>query len=1200
MPGPSYRPSASNATTIINQETINNIVNQSFLTSNGYTSIAEILEKIQNEGGVTIALGDIGNTPDTTIEDYINSLIGTSYSLDANEIYFFTASTGDFDHLYLFEGGKPVTIGEGGVQVTALDFKPLLISDRTQPEIPDYSLPAGLAGQVHYISEGKNVAPDYTLKRGIVTETAQEFTEATTQEISLKEVFDNWDRFVHNSSKNLGVSSPPNFPGLDDSQFGISKKIWNEKKSWGYDSENDRIFLTQNFGSYSGFVSPKSYSNFILSASLSSPSPDDDIMGLVIAFVKDPLTGYEHTISVIRNKTGYASQYTYAVYLNFYQNRSGLFPLSKEILIADGTGLAPDIPEQGGNWPGNNTRLFVERIGDDFTIKTSQFGSEVIDENTTLNFSLTDLPELERFRIGAKVGFSALSQPNAFFSDVYFTGFNEYILDLQNGYDAPRIFSYDFADNLWFEDQNLTYADIWGINRFLKSSTNGNTYYLGASEVIKISGSTKKAQIIEITGSIIDLSNPFCNYCNLESPNTNETFTFSNEVIGGKARILINTINEPEIIGATKIEAYNVEFQSGIDIYIEVEYNGVAVEWWFKNKGQNATPLSQIESLPFGIIIDETQNIGSEYFGSPAIVKTDTGRYIMAHEVIGGANDKTTRVFYSDDPDNVDFIQTEIIPNILWGGFVKNNSKLYLVGINNYPLGGQVVISESVDDGSNWSAPVTVLTVPNGYGGWAKSACSYIIKDNHLLIGMELRDTSVVRQSFNSACLVIVDLTDILDPVNWYYSNAVKLDDAAMEAEGIYNISSPGESHGIFEGSVVEKSNGDLIMMLRLEQEPNSNNAVYLDIIYNAVTPSNTTLSTVNNFVEMGGGNVKYTVLWDAVSAKHWTVANVNRYKAIDDNRMEAMLLSSDDDCVTWDEYKKVYGFSPTANWQTEAEQLGAQYADFIIDGNDILIAGRTANQNAANYHNANILSLIKVKNFRDIPKKQFIDAAMIIDENSERLQDVNGINLVKDQTKNYNSPYMLISDNAEKPIYNNGIQFSGAEQLRLIHNKHLNIDNGYSVFIVIENLQSLSGRMLSKSMAEGSFDRGPKDYFFSQEVNLAVQSSYGVYNNVSLGGNYIFSSSYDAVNGWIYNYLNGANRGQPNSLSQATWDTDHLVITTPYVTGNFAELIIANRNRTNLYGNFKLKALHVFDKYMSPSEMTAYMDDLNAIYNIY
>lgn len=706
----------------------------------------------------------------------------------------------------------------------------------------------------------------------------------------------------------------------------------------------------------------------------------------------------------------------------------------------------------------------------------------------------------------------------------------------------------------------------------------------------------------EYNGTVIPLDNPSVTYCNMNNSSSADSYTLSGVVLGGKARLLINTATIPDIVGAVRIKGD--DFQANTDIYLEVENNGVRTEYWVKQI--SVSPAQDLTGLPFGATIVITPDANNTFIGDPCILEATSGRAFISHSYFGasGSNDKESYIYYNDDINSDNWTLIKTFTNFIWGTLFEYNSDLYTLGVTDYPLNGVIQISKSTDNGITWSNPSTVLNIPSGYGGWHTSAINPIFKDGYLVKAFEIRDTTIDRHKFNNAVLVFADLTDLTNASNWSYSNIVPFNDAAMEAAGIYNINTPNESHGFLEGNIVEKANGDLINLLRLEQAPNSNNAVYLDVNWDAVTPPNSTLSTTHNFIDMYGGNVKFQILYDTVSAKHWTIANYNRFKAESDNRIEAYLLSSDDDCVTWKSHGKVLGFDATIDWENEIEQLGVQYSHFIIKGDDLYVADRTANEFADDYHNANLLTLTKIEDFRTIPEDSYEDGSMILDENSNRIEDVNGISVIEDQSSKINSPYMLISDNAEKPTWSNGIDFNGAEQLRVVHNRHVNIDNGFTVFFVVENLQTISGcRFLSKSNGEGgaSGDVGVKDYFLAPNTGLGVQNTRGVYGDLTVGNDYIFASSYDNVNEDIYNYLNGANRGTPTSVNDGTFNTDRIELGTPYTVGNFGELIIGNRDvLTNLYMDGLVKAIHIYPEYMTPTEVIAKMTSLNSIYSIY
>ena len=97
------------------------------------------------------------------------------------------------------------------------------------------------------------------------------------------------------------------------------------------------------------------------------------------------------------------------------------------------------------------------------------------------------------------------------------------------------------------------------------------------------SGGTGSASDITLdTGSVIDLSNPLGNYCNQLSASNVMSFTTENEVFGGWAKVLINTTNPPEVVGATQDDGN--EFTYGIDMYLVVYYDNSGVKYFYLKK----------------------------------------------------------------------------------------------------------------------------------------------------------------------------------------------------------------------------------------------------------------------------------------------------------------------------------------------------------------------------------------------------------------------------------------------------------------------------------------------------------------------------------------------------------------------------------------------------------------------------------------
>jgi hypothetical protein len=134
-----------------------------------------------------------------------------------------------------------------------------------------------------------------------------------------------------------------------------------------------------------------------------------------------------------------------------------------------------------------------------------------------------------------------------------------------------------------------------------------------------------------------------------------------------------------------------------------------------------------------------------------------------------------------------------------------------------------------------------------------------------------------------------------------------------------------------------------------------------------------------------------------------------------------------------------------------------------------------------------------------------------------------------------------------------------------------------------------------------GAQDNSTGNWFYSVNVGLGVEDARGVYTDTSTTNDYIFASSFDSANDHIYNFLNGANRGNPPTKNAATWSTDHLVMTTGYTGSYISEMRIGNRIvGSSLPFTSLIKAIHIVPSYTTPANVITYMGALNTIYSIY
>jgi hypothetical protein len=304
-----------------------------------------------------------------------------------------------------------------------------------------------------------------------ITENATELANEKARTVSMADVFNNWYRFSHQT----GTDAQPALPS--------------ELSSWSYDSGTDTIMSTLNSASILGFVSKKKYDQYTLEVEISSDNTDDDDVGLVAAFARDPVTGYENKLTAIRSPGGNSKSWFVG---KNYQQKTGAKNLFSSDQIAYGNGgygasatAAGYVANTAGQGWGSlgPTRIKIVRNGDIITFSTTEFGASYQTYKPSADFTvdLSADPALAIFRGPCAYGYTAESQQNALFKTLKFTGDQRYIFDLFN----KQIWTQN-ADNSWsgsavMTDLQMVQAlSVW---RIFHNPITGKTFHAGPDTV---------------------------------------------------------------------------------------------------------------------------------------------------------------------------------------------------------------------------------------------------------------------------------------------------------------------------------------------------------------------------------------------------------------------------------------------------------------------------------------------------------------------------------------------------------------------------------------------------------------------------------------------------------------------------------------------------------------------------------------------
>ena len=349
---------------------------------------------------------------------------------------------------------------------------------------------------------------------------------------------------------------------------------------------------------------------------------------------------------------------------------------------------------------------------------------------------------------------------------------------------------------------------------------------------------------------------------------------------------------------------------------------------------------------------DEIYAFSGRALCSPSLVKLPDGALLASMDLY--APDVTpqnlTLIFRSDDSGETWHYLTDLFP-CYWGTLFLHRGKLFMFSTETEY--GNVLVSESKDEGKTWSVP-TVLFYGSGLfkaSGWQHTPSAFTEHQGRLYTSI---DYGAWANGGHGICLLSIDAdADLLNAENWCVSSPVRYDPTWQGAP-------KGSSGGLLEGNIVVGPDGELYDLLRLQINdcvPNHGLAVALKGNYHDPEVK----LKFDSFVEIPcGSNSKTHIIRDEVSGQYIGIGNICTDSSTPGQRNVLAMVSSRD-MVHWEVAKNLLDYR-----HMDAGKVGFQYIFFLIDGDDIIYLSRTSINNAHNYHDANYQTFHRIKNFRN------------------------------------------------------------------------------------------------------------------------------------------------------------------------------------------------------------------------------------------
>ena len=291
-----------------------------------------------------------------------------------------------------------------------------------------------------------------------------------------------------------------------------------------------------------------------------------------------------------------------------------------------------------------------------------------------------------------------------------------------------------------------------------------------------------------------------------------------------------------------------------------------------------------------------------------------------------------------------------------WGSLFTDRGALYMLATaTEY---GDLLIGRSLDGGYSWSEPsVLVKAGAYGPGGPHRAPMPVLRHKGRLWTGIDYGSWGLCG-GHDTAALSAPEEADLLDPASWTFTPPLPFDESWTGRD----VS--GSRPSFLEGNMVAAPDGRIFNLPRFNSPGAVPNYGYTFLLEADTEDPGASLRMYGK-LPFPGNNTKFTVRRDPVNGAYYAFVNPVREGGLGQRNILSMSRSDD----LYGGFTLVCDIIDYASngWPENEKQVGFQYSDWIFDGCDILLVSRTALNGAHNFHDANYITLHRIRDFRNL-----------------------------------------------------------------------------------------------------------------------------------------------------------------------------------------------------------------------------------------